>query len=215
MLRWAAPAVLLACFFLQSLLSSRLKSPTVDEPNHLASGLSYVSKGVFHANPQHPPLVKEMAGIGLLLGGVRWLNTPTANDIVARPADKLSLRDWDAGLEILRAYGMDHVLRFARAPMLLIGLFLAVVLYLWGREMLGGKAALGALFLCALDPNIVGHTPLVTTDAGVAAFGTAFVYALWRYMQAPGLRRQIWCGVALGCALGAKYSAVLLLPIAA
>jgi hypothetical protein len=216
MLKWAAPAALLAAFFLQSFLASRLKSPVFDEPAHIAAGLSYVSRGVFHANLQHPPLMKELSAIGMLAGGVRWPNSPTANDILATLADpKTPGRDWDVGGEILATYGYDRTLALARFPMMLVGVLLGTLLYLWGREMLGQTAALGALFLFALDPTFIAHSALVTTDVGLAAFSLAFCFALWKYIQAPTLQRQIWCGVALGCALGAKYSALFLLPIGA
>jgi hypothetical protein len=215
MLRWAAPAALLAVFFLQSFLASRIKSPTFDEPAHIAAGLSYLSTGVFHANPQHPPLMKELSAIGMLLAGIRWPNTPNAADIVARPSGTNTSRDWDAGKEIFAAYGIDRVLSAARLPMILTGVFLGLMIYRWGRELLGETAALGALFLYALDPTIIAHSALVTTDVGLAAFTLAFLYALWKHVQAPSLARQLWCGVALGCALGAKYTAVFLLPIGA
>src|SRR4051812_8381120 len=108
MIRWVAPAALLAVFFLQSFFSSRVKSPAFDEPAHIAAGLSYVSKGVFHANPQHPPLMKELAGIGMLLGGIRWPKSPAADDILAHPGAAITSRDWDVGKEILTAGGLDH-----------------------------------------------------------------------------------------------------------
>jgi hypothetical protein len=199
---------------LQCSLASRVHSPTADEPAHIAAGLSYVSTGVFHANPQHPPLIKELSGFAMRAAGLRWLQTPTANDIVARPSGVITTRDWDAGEELLTTYGPDRVLAAARLPMILAGLFLGVVLFLWAREMLGQVAALGALLLYVLDPTLIGHSALVTTDVGLAVFSLAFFYALWKHDQAPSLQRLIWCGVALGCALDAKYSAVLLIPIA-
>ena len=216
MLKWAAPAALLAAFFLQSFLASRTKSATFDEPAHIAAGLSYVSTGVFHANPQHPPLMKELSGIALRIAGVRWPQTPTTADILARPPEgQTTARDWEAGKEIFAAHGIDRVLLWARLPMILTGVFLGLVIYLWGRDLFGGKAALGALFLYAFNPTLIAHSALVTMDVGLAAFSTAFLYALWKYRQAPSLARQIWCGVALGCALGAKYTGVFLLPLGA
>jgi len=79
----------------------------------------------------------------------------------------------------------------------------------------GSTAALGALFLYAFDPNIIAHSALVTTDVGVTAFEVLFLFALWRYMQRLGWRRLVLCGLALGAVLGAKFSAVFLLPVAA
>jgi hypothetical protein len=79
--------------------------------------------------------------------------------------------------------------------------------------MVGPAAALGALFLYALDPTIVAHSALVTTDVGLAAFTMLFVFALWRYVHQPTWRRLVVCGVALGAVLGTKFSAVFLLPV--
>jgi hypothetical protein len=215
MLKWVAAAALLVAFFCQSFLASRIKSPTFDEPAHIAAGLSYLSTGVFHANPQHPPLMKELAAASAMLSGVRWPKTPTTADIVANPPGKTTGRDWEAGKEIFSAYGIDRVLLWARLPMILTGVLLGLMIYLWGRELLGETAALGALFLFAFDPTIIAHSALVTTDVGLAAFALAFLYALWKCAQRPSLSLQVLCGVALGCALGAKYSAVFLLPVGA
>src|SRR5208283_3373441 len=65
-----------AIFFCVALCESLVKSPTSDEPPHIASGLSYVSTGIFRGNLQHPPLLKELSGLSLLLGGIRWPRTP-------------------------------------------------------------------------------------------------------------------------------------------
>jgi hypothetical protein len=90
-----------------------------------------------------------------------------------------------------------------------------VLIYWWGRELVGSAAALGALFLYALDPTMVAHSAFVTTDVGLAAFTVLFLFALWRYIERPGRLRLVLCGLALGAVLGAKFSAVFLLPAAA
>jgi hypothetical protein len=210
----AVAVVFLLVFAMQSFFASRVKSPTFDEPAHIAAGLSYLSTGVFHANLQHPPLLKELSAIGMLLGGVRWPNTPAAAELIAHETGKPS-RDWDVGNDILASQGPDRVLFWARWPMILVSLLLGAAIYWWGRDLLGEGAALGALFLFALDPTVLGHSFLVTTDVGLAAFTILFLGALWKHTREPSLKQQVWCGVALGCALGAKFSAVLLLPIAA
>jgi hypothetical protein len=210
----ALPVVLLLAFVAQSYFASRLKSPTFDEPAHVAAGLSYLSRGVFHANLQHPPLIKELSALGLLAGGVRWPYSQAADDLIANPAGKPG-RDWDVGNEIIAAGGPDRVMRWARLPMILVALLLGIAIYAWGRRILGETAALGALFLFALDPTLVAHSFLVTTDVGMAAFTVLFSGALWWYVEQPGRGRLIACGVALGCALGSKYSGVFLLPVGA
>jgi hypothetical protein len=93
--------------------------------------------------------------------------------------------------------------------MIALSAMLGWILWLWGRELVGERAALCGLFLFALDPNLVAHGYLATTDVGFAAFALLFLYVLWR--------RSHWalCGVALGLALASKFTAVFLVPIAA
>ena len=38
----------------------------VDEIPHVGAGYSYVTKNDFRLNPEHPPLVKDLAGLALL-----------------------------------------------------------------------------------------------------------------------------------------------------
>jgi len=54
-----ARAALVAVFLAVNFAESRVQSPTLDEPWHVAAGLSYfVTHEIYRANPQHPPLLK-------------------------------------------------------------------------------------------------------------------------------------------------------------
>ena len=64
-------AGLCLAFLLQGLFGSRRKSPTIDEPNHIVSGASYIANRSITANPEHPPLLKELSGLSLALAGMR------------------------------------------------------------------------------------------------------------------------------------------------
>src|SRR3989338_3050324 len=46
-------------------------SPIVDEIPHIGSGYSYIDKGDFRLNPEHPPLAKDLAGISLKIAGIK------------------------------------------------------------------------------------------------------------------------------------------------
>jgi hypothetical protein len=206
--------VLVVAFMLQSLCASLVKSAVYDEPPHIASGLSYLETRVFHANPQHPPLLKEMSAVSLLLAGVRLPRTPMAARLLeGGPANQNV--EWAVGNEVLASNGPDRVLFWARLPFILLAGLLGALIFLWGRELAGEPAALFALFLYAFDPTMIAHSSLVTTDAGMAAFTVLFLFTLWRYLQAPGRPRLVWCGLALGAALASKFSAVALLPVGA
>src|SRR5450432_372700 len=43
---------------LHSAVGTRLDGFTLDEPYHIVAGVSYVQRGDFRINPEHPPLVK-------------------------------------------------------------------------------------------------------------------------------------------------------------
>lgn len=207
-------ALLIAALVGQVAAISRQKTPVFDEPPHIASGLSYLAARVFYANPQHPPLLKELSAWSLSFANIHWPRTPLANEVTAGTPDGANM-EWAVGNDILATNGPDRVLFWARLPFLFLAAMLGVVIYLWGQELAGPVAGLGALFLYALDPMFIAHAGFVTTDVGVTAFSVLFLFLLWRYIQRPGWTYAIVCGLALGAALGAKFTAVLLVPIAA
>ncbi|MGE0451043.1 MAG: ArnT family glycosyltransferase [Vicinamibacterales bacterium] len=206
-----AAFVLIAGFCLQSLLISRNMSPTSDEPPHLAAGLSYLSARVFTANLQHPPLIKELSALSAMAGGLRWPEAWTTRYLPT--ITPTSQPEWRLGASLIADNGPDHVLFWARLPMILVAGLLGLVLYLWGRDLVGDVPALCALFLYAFDPILLAHSSLITTDVGVTAFGLLFFMTLWRYVRTPGRSRLLCAGLALTAALGSKFSAVLLPPI--
>jgi hypothetical protein len=201
---------ILAAFAAQSLLSSRVKSPVFDEPAHIAAGLAYLETGNFTLNRQHPPLLKELSGAALLLGGVHGPSAPEVRKLAASDLGS----EFPIGTSILMTNDPHRTLFRARLPFVILATFLGVLIFFWGREIAGETAALGALFLYAFDPTILAHSYLVTTDMGVATFGMLFLIALWRFARGPSWKTLLLAGVALGLALTAKFSAVFWVPAA-
>lgn len=200
---WLA-AALVAVFLAVNFAESRLQSPTSDEPPHIAAGLSYfVTHQIYRANPQHPPLLKELSALSLMAGGVRWPHNKAADYLVNGddPA-RIFGSDWPIGNGIIRDNGPDRVMFWARLPLILIAASLAALLYLWGRQTVGPLAAVGAVFLYVLDPTILAHSHLVTTDVGLAAFTILSMFALWNYMCDPSWKGLAFCGLAVGSADG-------------
>src|SRR5580704_15208006 len=62
-----AVVALLLILALEMFLSARLESQTFDEPAHLYAGYSYWLHSDFGINPEHPPLVKLVASLPLLI----------------------------------------------------------------------------------------------------------------------------------------------------
>jgi hypothetical protein len=155
--------------------------------------------------------MKELAALPLRAVGVPWpLSRPAWAALGPRVDPMLQ---WRLGNAVLFGDDPQRVLFWARLPMVLVATLLGAVLLFWGWQMLGTGAALGAVTLFAFDPSLVAHGALVTTDVGCAAFGTLFVFLLWRYMTSRTHAGLIIAGLALGLALTAKFSALFLLPV--
>ncbi len=203
----AIAAVILALFFSVSLIVSSQDSTTMDEQAHIPSAYSYVRYGDMRLNPEHPPLLKDLAGLALLPIHPAFPTDSQAweHDINAQ---------WALGDQFLHHSGNDaqQITFFARLPILLIAVGLGLALYLWVGQWLGLTAGLFALTLYAFDPNVLGHDHLVTTDVGIAAFTFFAVIAFLRWVKNPTLSNTLLFGVIIGLTQLAKFSAVILFP---
>src|SRR5580704_11071228 len=110
-----AVGVLCLAFFLEGLFASRVKSPSNDESVHIMAGRSYIATGKIIANPQHPPLLKELAGISLALAGNQW-NDPAQASMERLPAGW----EWAAGIKFVAESGVSRTLFWARLPILVL-----------------------------------------------------------------------------------------------
>lgn len=203
---------LMAVFFLQMITASPIKSPTFDEPAHIGAGLSYWTMRDFRVNPQHPPLLKEMAALPLVLTGARFPMTRAEWSTVGDPPP--AFFQWQLGRDVIFGNNPDGVMFWSRLPFILLAMLLGGLIVAWGRRLLGAAAATGALLLYVFDPNILAHAPLVATDSGFAAFTVLFLFALWSYINQRSAKSLVLCGCALGLVLASKFSAVFLLPVA-
>ena len=160
------------------LLSARLESQTFDEPAHLYAGYSYWLRSDFGINPEHPPLVKMVASLPLVLADKPQY--PQPGNVFFRGE---SSRD---GARLLGTPGSGRLLNHARTAVSVFAFMLAVLLAVAAREMFGEAAALFALTLFVFDPLLVAHGPLLGTDVGAACCIFATVYAFYRYLKSGG-----------------------------
>lgn len=204
---WALFVLLLTAFALLALAASPRKSASFDEQYHLTAGYTYAKTGDFRLATTHPPLVGLLAALPLLPDSA--INLPLDNPAWAT-GDRFAFSDiflWYADND---APGM---LVRGRWAVVALGLGAVAVVYLWGRRLLGVWGALLALWLAALDPNLIANARQVTTDMGVTLF---LLLALWRlcaWLEGGGQVNVLWAGLAAGAAMGAKYNGLLLWPI--
>ena len=202
--RWRAfpPLLLLTAFALLALTSMARLSITGDEVTHLPAGYSYLTTGDFRLNPQHPPLIKALAGLPLL-------------GFDLEPVDQVMgwkrAKEWVFGKHFLTAnrQPLDRIVFWGRVPMVAVAVLLGAGLFAWARRLWGYWPGVFVLFLYVLCPNLLAHAPLVHTDVGVTCFSVLALYALWRYADSGRVGFAAGCGVALGLALLAKYSGLV------
>jgi hypothetical protein len=201
-------AAILAVMFAVSVLVSSGDAAIMDEVAHIPAGYTYVKYGDFRLNPEHPPILKDLAGIPLQFLS---LSFPTQDDLWTKNAND----QWIAGWKFLYMpeNNTEQMLFWSRFPIILLSLLLGFVIFKWAKELFGAKAGLLALALFALDPNILGHNHYVTTDLGIAAFSVFAFYFFLKYLKNPNWKTIVLAGIFLGLAQLAKFSAVLLFPI--
>jgi dolichyl-phosphate-mannose-protein mannosyltransferase len=205
--RRAVPAALalLALLVLQGLIFIGESSQTSDEAAHLAAGYSYLETADFRLNPEHPPLIKEWAALPLLLLDVQFPWGPLWDQA----------EEWNIGRIFVHENRLpnDTILLVGRIQVMILSLILGWFLFHWGRTLFGARGALLALALYVLDPNVVAHSCLVTTDLGVTLFMFLAVYALWTWSERPTPAWVLCCGLMVGGAFASKFTSFWLLPI--
>ncbi|MFH1451412.1 MAG: glycosyltransferase family 39 protein [bacterium] len=183
-------------------------SLTMDELPHIPAGYSYVSQKDMRLNPEHPPLIKDMAGIPLLF--IKEIRFPAEiSSWTGKTNDQ-----WSFGSDFLFRVGnpTEKIIFWARVPMLLILLILGIYIFKWAKELFGNKAALLALFLFSFSPTIITHGRLVTTDVGAAAGIFIATYYFIKFLHDGSRKNLIISGITLGIAELIKFSTFLLLP---
>jgi len=186
--QWLVVATLLILFFGMSVYSMSLKSITNDELTHITSGYSYLKSFDFRMNPEHPPLMKLLAGFPLL-----FLDPVFPTDHPSWVEGK----QWVFGAQFLyfQNDNTDQLIFWARLPMVLIGLLLGFFIFLFAKDLYGKNAGYLALFLYSFSPNFLAHTRLVTTDVGLACFSLMTVYFLYKYLIKKDTGSVWWAGL--------------------
>lgn len=199
---------LLVGMFLMAVFSMKDDSLTMDELAHLPAGFSYLTQKDMRLNPEHPPLIKDLAALPLLF--IPDLNFPS--EIKEWKEDING--QWGFGAHFLYRAGnpADQMIFWGRIPMIFLLILLGVYIFKWARELYGNKVALLALFLFSFSPTFLAHGRLITTDLG-AAFGIFIgTYYFLKTLKRPTKKNIILAGIAFGIAQLFKFSVILLVP---
>lgn len=196
-----------------SLLNAWNDSAIFDETAHIGAAYSYVTQHEIRLNPEHPPLIKDLAGLPLLLLNLNFdTNQPFWAGTLPGKWDE---GQWAAGRYLLYQAGNnpDKIIFWARFPIIFLSLLLGFFIFKWGREIAGTFAGILALLFYAFDPNILGHNHFVTTDLGIAAFMAFSFYFYLKFIKYPTWKNVLLAGVFLGLLQLVKFSFIIALPI--
>jgi len=173
---------------------------TIDEPFHLASGMEWLSKGVYKYSTEQPPLSAVAVALGPYLMGVRGYG-------------KAGI--YQEGAAILSADGhYDRNLTLARLGILPFFWVAATVVYLWARKYFDEPVPALAVLLFTFVPSILAHAGLATTDMGLTAFTGASFFTGLLWLERPTLPRTLLFAGAGALAILAKFSALAFVPCA-
>ena len=200
---WARQCVrlvlLLAAFGLLT-YNAQAQSPTMDEQNHMARGYGLLRTGDPRLSIEHPPLINLLVALPLGSGVILPLDDPS-----------WEAAEWYhfADLFLWHVNTLPGRMVFlSRMPVVAMTLLLGSLMARWGRALGGDRTSLIAIALVLLDPNILAHGSLATTDLGIALTTLLAAYAIWCVSERTTVRRVVGAGLAVGVMLASKTSAV-------
>ena len=151
-------AVALVAWWCLAVGSTLGKSATSDEPLHIIGGASYWLLDDYRLQPENGNLSQRWCGLPLFLAG--W-PLPSFEHPGWAKSDMASLS---------QAYLFQSgnpswlILAAARSFAAVWGVFIALLVYHWSRELFGSTAAWLSLAFCLFDTTLLANAPLATSD---------------------------------------------------
>jgi 4-amino-4-deoxy-L-arabinose transferase-like glycosyltransferase len=179
-------AILLAALHAALAITAAMeKSPTFDEPTHLTAGYSYWLKNDYRLDPENG------------IWPARWAALPL---LLSRPSfpENAAWKQGDVGRVSERfLYGggndSDRVVLLGRSMMAVVGAGLCLLIFFCSNRLFGAIGGLISELLAVFDPNLLGHSALITADVAAAFFFTA---ATWSYFQLLHSVNKRWFVIA-------------------
>ncbi len=206
-------SVFAAVFMALTVTSYVQESATWDEPQFVLSGYLRLRYGDHRVSHEHPPLIPVWAALPLLFNkniSVRTDRLPSEiDDSWFLHGQNLFTHDF-----FYKQNDADRLLYPARFMIVLLGIGLGILVFAWVCELWGFVPAVVVLALYCVEPNILAHSRLVTTDFGLTFFMFGALYFLWRTCRRASPGNVVGAAAFFALAQTSKFSALLLGPIA-
>ncbi|MDP1845384.1 MAG: phospholipid carrier-dependent glycosyltransferase [Candidatus Moranbacteria bacterium] len=204
-----------------------------DEIPHIAGGYYYLKTNRYFINPEHPPLVKDIAGLGELAAHPAFPEI-TGEEMLPldyhRPEFPFQKTTFPKALEWQNNqdhFGTmylfnprnnpDKIAFFARLAVILANTFLLFILFWLLKKIWSQRAALLGLFFFAVSQFSIAHSSFVVIDFMSAVLSViavvCFALYLKNYATWERKSRYFWlASITLALALLSKFSSVVLVP---
>ena len=207
-LEWAAVACALAVYVVMAVTASMGKANAFDELAHLTAGHAYWTLDDYRLQPENGNWPQRLGALPSVLHGAVFASTATAawqgSDV------------WTVGDEFFfdRGNDIDRNLIEGRALIALLGACLGAIVFVWARRIVGPSGAWVALLLFVASPTLLAHGALVTSDMAAALGFLAATGAIWRVLHRVTIWTVVQSTIVLAGLLLAKFSGLLMGPIA-
>jgi hypothetical protein len=206
-------------------------SITSDELPHLASGYYYLKTGRTFLNPEHPPLVKVIAALPLLIvnpelpefiegGSTSLPSYPYKQGVDFAKNLEIENWQWEFGKYFMfnQSNNPDLLLFLARTSVLFVNTVLIGVLYIYLRKLTSVKAALLSVFFISTANFLLAHASLITTDVMSALLQVISIAAYSIFLKKFLNKERYWQSFSISVvffvlAQTAKFSSVVLFPV--
>ncbi|MCA9031400.1 MAG: glycosyltransferase family 39 protein, partial [Planctomycetaceae bacterium] len=153
-----------------------------------------------------PPLVKVIAGLPIVV-------IPHSENWEGLDLSAGSRSEFRVGEDFVKANSDEFpwlltLARWACLPFTIAGALFARA---FAREVFDSEwAGFCGLLLWCIEPNILGHSALITNDVACSAFGLGATWLFWRWLKQPTWERAGIAGLVFGIAQLTKMSWLML-----
>jgi hypothetical protein len=203
---------LLGLFAVLSYSAALTKSATYDEPMHALAGWLKLHRGDSRLDYESLPLPTRWAALANPADAIKF--NASDENWVQVPND--TYRGFALVTDTLyRTAGNDGAafINRSRFMMTLIGIALGALVITWAWKLGGAITAVVAATMFCLDPNLLGHASLVTTDLAVTLAMAGAVLATWCLGRRLTVLNSLLLCLALAAGINTKFSALLLWPV--
>lgn len=185
---------------------------TSDEVSHIPAGFYYLKTGRYFINPEHPFLIKDIAGLPLLFIGTKMPELPK---------DEVDNPQWSWGRSVLHhpQNNLDQIALFARLAVILFNASLLFLVYIYLKKFFGVKIALLASFFLIFSPTQIANSSLVVNDTTASFTLILAVFSFSDFIKNINkpfclklIKKIFVSAFFIFLTLSAKFSCVLILP---